>query len=288
MKKLLPLFLVVLLVSLAVPALAQDSMVRDPDCNVHFDVSVDKDVYINQNVWINKDLNLCVNAQIDPDEWAQCEVYKCDKNAYNRVTEIFDPYVYGGDDLNVDLITGSFTGFSGIGQANQAAGSINNQGNIVAVAATSAGAVTDPAIKDGSVPRDPKGLSHTEVAVEQVNTDNCLLSAVITHTDTIASSFNTFSGIGQANQAAGFMNNQNNVVAISANVNGTGAVALNDTFLTQQNVGNQATLAAVTYNATIDTSFNGFSGIGQVNQSPGSMNNQANIVSISYAGASTQ
>jgi len=285
MKKLLPLFLAVVLVALAVPALALDPVpVVDPDCNVHFDVSVDKDVYIRQNVTIDKDLNLWVNASIDPDEWAQCEVFKCDKNTGNKVFEIFDPNLVPYD-LNVDSIAGSFNGFTGIAQANQAAGSLNNQGNIVAVAATSAGAVTDSLTKET---RDPKGLSHTEVAVEQVNTDNCLTSILVTHRDTISGSFNGFTGIGQVNQAAGFMNNQNNVVAISANLDGPGLVALNDTFLTQQNAGNTATLVAVNYNATIEGSFNGFTGIGQVNQSPGSMNNQANIVSISYAGASIQ
>lgn len=287
MKKLLPLFLAVLLVALAVPALAQMSMtpapVVDPDCNVHFDVSVDKTVTITQTVDITKDLNLYVNADITPDEWAQCEVFKCDKNTGNSVFEIFDPTLVASD-LNVNYINTSFNDFAGIGQANQAAGSLNNQGNIVAVAATSAGTLTDSL---GAF-RDSEALSHTEVAVEQVNTDNCLISILVTHLDTITGSFNNFAGIGQANQAAGFMNNQNNVVAISANLEGPGVVALNDTFLTQQNAGNSAIMVAVNYNATIDGSFSGFQGIGQVNQSPGSMNNQANIVSISYAGASTQ
>jgi hypothetical protein len=285
MKKLLPLFLVVLLVALAVPALADivPDPVVDPDCNLHFDVSVDKDVTITQDVNIYKNLDLFVFAVIDPDEWAQCEVYKCDKNTGNSVFEIFDPYLVAVD-FNQNLIEASFNGFTGIGQANQAAGSLNNQGNVVAIAATSAGRLTD----SFGCERDSEGLSHTEVAVEQVNTDNCLISAAVTHVDAIYSSFNDFTGIGQVNQAAGFMNNQNNVVAISANLEGPGVVALNDTFLTQENTGNQATLVAVNYQATIGSSFNNFTGIGQVNQSPGSMNNQANIVSVSYAGASTQ
>jgi hypothetical protein len=276
MKKLLPLFLVVLLAALAVPALAQTT-----DCNVNFDVSVDKDVYIRQNVYIDKDLDLKVSAWIDPDEWAECEVYKCDRNAGNKVFEIFDPRM-ADKDFNQNLITNSFNDFTGIGQANQAAGSLNNQANVVAIAATSAGAITDAL----GYSRDPQGLSHTEVAVEQVNTYNELTSILVTHLDTISGSFNTFTGIGQVNQAAGFMNNQNNVVAISANLEGPGVVALNDTFLTQSNTNNQATFVAVNYQASITDSFVNFTGIGQVNQSPGSMNNQANIVSVAFAGAS--
>jgi hypothetical protein len=67
----------------------------------------------------------------------------------------------------------------------------------VAIAATAADAITN----DWGFPRQSKALSHTEVAVEQVNTDNCLISILVTHLDTVGS-FNNFTGIGQANQAA--------------------------------------------------------------------------------------
>jgi hypothetical protein len=106
--------------------------------------------------------------------------------------------------------------------------------------------------------------------------------------DTISNSFNNFTGIGQANQAAGSMNNQNNVVAISAGLTDScpegGVVAANDTYLTQKNSANWA-FPSYAYNVnTVTNSFNNFTGIGQVNQAAGSMNNQANIVSIAYTG----
>ena len=56
----------------------------------------------------------------------------------------------------------------------------------------------------------------TEVGVEQENYDNCLKASFTLSIDSISDSFNDFTGIGQANQSAGSMNNQNNVVAISA------------------------------------------------------------------------
>jgi hypothetical protein len=220
-----------------------------------------------------------VDARIDPDEWAQCEVYKCDLNKGNEVFEIFDPRVEV--DLNVNSISGSFNDFTGIAQVNQAAGSLNNQGNITAIAVTNNPNV---AMDSWGYKKDP-GVSHTEVAVEQVNTDNCLTSILVTHRDAISDSFNEgFTGIAQVNQASGFMNNQNNVVGISANLN-KGAVALSDAFLTQSNTENKATFAAINYHAAINNSFTGATGIAQVNQAPGSMNNQANVVAISYAGA---
>ena len=45
-----------------------------------------------------------------------------------------------------------------------------------------------------------------------------MTAAVLTQTDNMINSFNYFIGIGQSNQSAGSMNNQNNVVAIAAGV----------------------------------------------------------------------
>jgi hypothetical protein len=277
MKKVMNICLAVLLLGLAVPALAEYE-----SCDVDFNVQVDKKVYIDQCIFVKKDLDLKVDVRTDPDEWAQCEVYKCDLNKGNEVFEIFDPLLIPCD-LNVDTIYNSFNGFSGIAQVNQSAGSLNNQGNITAIAVTNNDKVKDRWGAWGERERSSLGLSHTEVAVEQVNTDNCLVSILTTHRDTIEGSFTNFRGIAQVNQAAGFMNNQNNVVGLSANLN-DGVVALSDAFLTQSNTENKATFVAVNYSAAINSSFNGSTGIAQVNQAPGSMNNQANIVSFSYAG----
>jgi hypothetical protein len=61
-------------------------------------------------------------------------------------------------------------------------------------------------------------------------------------------------------------------------------VAVNDTYLTQKNTLGWASVSFAINSNNINDSFNGFTGIGQVNQSAGSMNNQANIVSIAYTG----
>jgi hypothetical protein len=170
-----------------------------------------------------------------------------------------------------DSITDSFNDFTGIGQANQAAGYSNNQGNVVAAA------VTINSLETAAM---------TQVAVEQTNYLNLLTSDTDVNTDTITDSFNGFTGIGQANQSAGHMNNQNNVVAISAGLgdSSAGVVATNDTYLTQSNTFGVITASLPFNTNTISGSFSGFTGIGQVNQSAGSLNNQANIVSIAFAG----
>jgi hypothetical protein len=269
MKRLFLLLMVFSLVALyVVPAMAGQTDRRhnqDPGCNVNFDVNVDKGVRINEHVDIDKCLDLHVRSYIDPNEWAQCEVYKCDVNKYNDIDEQF---LWNRNELD-----DSFHDFSGIAQVNQSTGSLNNQGNAVAVAAT------DPTGR-----RDHEALSHTEVAIDQENTKNELESCLVVHTDKIDGSFCGFSGVAQVNQTSGYMNNQNNVVGISANLDTRGAVALTDSFLTQKNSCNEAEFRGVYYSAKIDGSFKGGCGLAQVNQSPASMNNQANSVAISYAG----
>jgi hypothetical protein len=272
MKKFIVSMMAISLLALAVPALAgYGHYDGDKRCDVHFDVDVDKTVNIDKDVYIDKYFAYFVTACIDPKAIAECDVWKCDYNANNKM------------DLNValfdDKICDSFKNFTGIGQANQAAGYANNQGNVVAAAVVQAKEVA----------------AMTEVGVDQENYNNCLEAFLTLSFDSISGSFNRFTGIGQANQSAGSMNNQNNVVAISAGLAdsspcdrfGYGSedvVATNDTFLTQTNTEGYVKACGVVSANTVTDSFNGFTGIGQVNQSAGSMNNQANIVSISYVG----
>jgi hypothetical protein len=274
MKKLVLLVMVLLL---AVPALATENGCSDPTgCNVAFNVNVEKDKVICDYTLNAKFFFTFAYIDLDPKALADCEVFKCDYNTGNVVKSFVGTYD--------DNMTGSFSRFEGIGQANQAAGFAVNQGNVVAIAAT-----------EGT----KKSAAMTEVGVEQTNYNNKLESCIDQTTSTICDSFNRFDGIGQVNQSPGSMNNQNNVVAVSAGLTGSsggaetygggrsyenGVLATNDTFLSQNNVNNCAQVNfAYSYNS-ISSSFNGFTGIGQANQSSGSMNNQANIVSISFAG----
>ncbi len=272
------LVLLVMVLLLAVPAFAQNC--SDPTgCNVAFNVYVEKYKAIYDYTLNAKFFFTFAYIELDPKALADCEVFKCDYNAGNYVKSFVGTYD--------DNITDSFSRFEGIGQANQAAGFAVNQGNVVAIAAT-----------EGT----KKSAAMTEVGVEQTNYFNHLDSCINLTASTITDSFNRFDGIGQVNQSPGSMNNQNNVVAVSAGLTGSsgnsgntetygggrsyenGVLATNDTFLSQNNVFNCAQVNfAYSYNS-ISSSFNGFTGIGQANQSSGSMNNQANIVSISFAG----
>jgi hypothetical protein len=265
MKKLMVSLLAISLLALAVPVLANTRCPQPVEgCNVDFDVTATKTVDVDKYVDIDKYFDFFVFAWINPNALAECDVFKCDLNEFGYVDSYFGLFT---DDLNY-----SFNEFTGIGQANQAAGYLNNQGNVVAAAIVS----TD------------KAAAMTEVAVDQTNFFNTLDVFASVSIDSICSSFNDFTGIGQANQSAGHMNNQNNVVALSAGLGDSCRadefVAANDTYLTQKNTLGLAKVCFAYNSNNINGSFNGFTGIGQVNQSAGSMNNQANVVSIAYTG----
>lgn len=281
MKKVMVLMMAGLLVVFVGSALAQTAGWRPPcpppeppagqnfddPTNVFFDVNVTKDVEKTETRTIEKDLSLTVTANITVTEWAQTEVVKCDLNRDN-VADTFDV-------INADAIDGSFAGFVGIAQVNQAAGSLNNQGNVMAAA------VTNDA--------NSKAVAHSQAAVEAINLGNTHTSGETSGdslSDSICNSFAGFQGIAQVNQASGYLNNQNNAASIAATLNGNGLVALSDAFLTMHNAENNYNAYYGERTAAIGNSFNNAAGIAQVNQSPGSMNNQANVVSISYSGYS--
>ena len=131
-------------------------------------------------------------------------------------------------------IVNSFNRFIGIAQVNQASGILNNQGNILAAGFT-----------DKTGDQQTFGVSMVEAAVEKANIGNAVSADSIVTSDTIATSFNSFIGLAQVNQASGILNNQNNVVVLGTNLNTTGLVAENDTFLSMNNTGNEAALSNI-------------------------------------------
>jgi hypothetical protein len=295
MKKLLVPIMVLALVALTVPVWAQtNNSVQHQECNVSLDghVNLDKCVFIAQ---LRADLYFTyIFAGFEPQARADAEAVKNDLNKCNEL--------YVGASTFTDNMNGSFTWFQGIGQSNQSAGSMNNQGNVVAVAYVS----------------NAKTYASSLAAVGDTNTNNNIEvryqedggqptynsiyhdprpTAVLTQTDNMNDSFNHFIGIGQSNQSAGSLNNQNNVVSIAAGVgeksrdgyqdsrsrggNDFGsAVAVAASELALNNTHNSFSVDKATFTNNMNLSFNGFVGIGQSNQSAGNMNNQVNVISV--------
>jgi hypothetical protein len=269
-----------LMAAVAVPALGQDSQippVQDPDvCDVSFDV----DVLKLKGILILKTVNKAFNFDLDLGveivgfpQWAEVEAFKCDKFANNVVS------ITGFNPTN--NISNAFIAFIGVAQVNLAAGALINQGNVLAAGLT--GKIGD---------QNTFGLSMVEAAVEKTNFNNTLSFSDSVTTDNIEGAFNKFEGLGQVNLSAGVLNNQNNVLVLGTNLNTSGLVAENDTFLSMSNTNNELEIAplantpssGVVTTANIEGSYNNYTGVAQVNLGPGVLSNQANIFSVSYAG----
>ena len=261
MKKLLPLFLVLLIVAFTVPALAQTT-------GYNSSLQLTENIAFDYHLWKYK---LIAEAQISADLYFTfiCKTYNPDSRASAQVFKkqvnqgnVYEPWFV----TNQDLIVDSFTGYKGIGQANQAAGPMNNQGNVVNAAVTS----------------KQNAYASAEVTDVQFNDGLCYdpeKDPFSSFNDKIERSFNRFEGVGQVNQSAGFANNQNNVVNVAFSTNGA-MVATSDVQLEQVNVKNVVISSFICTTNTAKESFNGFTGVGQMNQSAGNFNNQANIVSF--------
>jgi hypothetical protein len=196
-----------------------------------------------------------------------------------QINGIFSEYEGGYRARLTDEIERSFNGFKGIAQTNQSAGFGNNQANAAAIAVTQA----------NNRKEESEGLAFATSVVLQGQLGQDIETGYrARYTDEIERSFNGFDGLAQTNQASGIGNNQKNSAVIAANVNTDGVLAASDALLAQASVFNDVDIAGRTVcTASIERSFNGGSGLAQTNQSPGSANNQANQVAVSYAGFET-
>jgi len=139
------------------------------------------------------------------------------------------------------------------------------------------------------------GFAHSQVSVEQINgldpdsevpTDGPTVFGNeyvnvfgATLRDDITGSFGGGSGVVGVNQAAGSLNNQNNALSIA--VAEPAVYALGEANLGQFNTFNTVdVIDQVRTDSISGGSFDGFAGVAMVNQSSGSINNQANVVDI--------
>jgi hypothetical protein len=292
MKRVIIASLVVALVALTVPVWAEYPGNTDRNLDKHCDVSLDGQVILKKCVTITYEPTDtyftaigCARDpyQFKPDARADAEAVKNDIN-YNNKLEV------GASDFT-DKIENSFSHFIGIGQSNQAAGQMNNQGNVVSVAYVSNTNAYASALTAVGVTNE-KNEFHANRQADGVEWFGGRNFCTLTQTDSLKDSFNCFIGIGQSNQSSGSMNNQNNAVAVAAGVAEDGGhnygffggkgnmVAMASADLALTNTCNKFCLDKVTFTNSVCNSFNGFVGIGQSNQSAGNMNNQVNAVSV--------
>ncbi|NIO05529.1 MAG: hypothetical protein GTN74_13230 [Proteobacteria bacterium] len=257
MRKLLGITLGLLVcVALAMPAIA--------DVSVDVTVEKSKEINIWEEVWIGKYACIDVKVELESKSAAEANAMLNQVNTENAYTGVI---VINPDDPSSE-ISNSIRQNSGIVGVNQASGTMNNQGNVVATATTT-------------------GLSafvNSQAATEQENELNVELQLLAVSAGRIDGSISGNDGVVGVNQASGSLNNQANTVAVAAGLGGGHVVALAEADLGQTNSLLSVTdIAAVRVASISGGSITGNSGIVGVNQSSGAVNNQANIVSVSFA-----
>lgn len=174
----------------------------------------------------------------------------------------------------MDKIIDSANFNSGITTVNQAGGNNSNQGTVISVAVD----------KNGDDPNggDPIGFAEAQAVVDQENNSNLAESIQIIFRDALMDmSVCGNEGITAVNQATGNMINQGNIVSMA--VSAESGVALSEGLLGQDNTDNRAFEFDIFKTAKMIGSVHGNTGVTQVNQSSGSLSNQANLVSVSAA-----
>ena len=297
--------------ALAVPALA--------DVEVLATIDKTKDIVVVETINVTKTVLLFAEVDLDLHAAAEAMAIANITNKNNLVdrTNVNTALISTDNDITKEAeirnSVGDYAtqdGNAGIIGVNQDVGNMVNQANLAAFGLTGdEDAFTDAQAEvdqrnggEDAVgpPNDPETLTPTGNTVNwgfspggttQTPTtgDPILLTALID----LSISFNE--GVVGVNQNAGNMNNQTNAVAVAAGIDfgprnpptggetPTGAVALAESALGQENSNNSVDEVNATKTAEIKSSLNFNQGIVGTNQSTGNNGNQANVVSVAVS-----
>jgi hypothetical protein len=271
MKKLAFLLAMIFVLSMTVPAMGQiDSENTDIDTSYKY---ADWAALLAAKAKAILELELLLKTKrVDID--VQIDLVGTNAAENGVFIKAINDDVYGCEDCTQKdaYLTESIITNSGIVQVNQNVGHINNQGNIVAIAVD--------VDEDGGTNGTKTSFTESQVVLEQANLDSETLTDDSSINAYISGSINSNTGVVQFNQNSGNVNNQHNIIAMAV---GPAAVALNEVALGQVNANLRAEDNNSPRLASIVESINSNTGVVQVNQNVGTLNNQTNIISISGA-----
>lgn len=273
------------------------------DVDVTATIKKDVNVKVDEYQDIDKEVYLNIQQIAKPTNSAEARAVKNDTNQSNKVTEKpteVTPPSNSAAPVPTPAITenkatidgGSANGASGVININQSPGNLNNQGNAAAIAYTATGnavlhsessadmvnggTVTTP--ESTTTTTDSKGNTTTTTVFTTTPAGNELQSIKPSKTDTINGSLVGATGIIGVNQSAGHMNNQDNATSLAVGIGSIAAISEADLgMVNAYNVSNE--VDGVKTDIITAGALGTAKGIINVNQSSGSMNNQANVVS---------
>jgi hypothetical protein len=264
----------------AVMAVGVTTALADPafaDVTVTVTVSKDKTITVDESITKEKQFEAIIDVDVTGDGAAEAQA----------LANVLNGGIEQGNSVDLDgvfyqafigltgvPVFGSINDNTGITQVSQAAGNMQNQGNLVAVGLTATG--------------DAFVNAQTEVEQRNLN-DETTQSSVVNSSFIagISDSISDNTGVTQVNQDAGNMNNQTNAVAVAAGIQSGLTDAL--VALAEAALGQESSNHVVNHSNNIKTaiigpgSISGNSGITHVNQSVGMYANQANVVSVAAA-----
>lgn len=231
------------------------------------DVQKDRDKKVVEIVLKANLVFVAVLVDISPEKFAESDALLNQENVDNHACENCAE--------KQDEITNSANGNSGITSINQSAGSMNNQGTVIAFSVD----------VGGDVPDDPEADGFAEAVAQvgqgQFENDVHTINVLFRNAE-IVNAGNGNSGVLYVNQSAGNIDNQGNALSVAVSL--VPGVAMADSVLGQATVNNTVDETDgggfINKTALVASSFNGNSGIVGVNQTSGNMANQANVVSM--------
>lgn len=229
------------------------------DVTVTATVTKTKDVQVFET--LDKDKNVFIDAflNLDIDRGAESLAIANQRLDDNEVTS---------EEANTATITDSVDANNGLTQFNNAAGHLNQQGNLIAAAV------------DGQQSEE-EGFAEAQASAQQTLNNNIVTDEAGNTADT-TDSITGNTGVTHGNNVAGQMNQQLNTLslAVSFAASDEEALALSEADLGQWLSGNDVTSEAG-QTATISGSITGNTGIVGYNQAAGAFNQQANVVAVS-------
>jgi hypothetical protein len=234
------------------------------DVDIYVTINKDKHTDVWIDVDIDKDIDIDVDVDLKTKKAAQSDTLVNQKNERNEDKN----FATGSSSL-------ATVGGSGIVNVNQASGNMNNQANAVSVAVDPGGSSNNNGFHFFDRFDPDSAFAHSQAAADQKNENNESKNFFASSTSSLTVGG---TGIVNVNQASGSMNNQANAVSVAVGVGSKAGVALSEADLGQVNSYNYAGAAFYASSATINNVTG--SGIVNVNQSSGHMNNQSNVVSV--------